>query len=1006
MPALSSGDLALLRSDRHRIKEYLAVMQPATVLACQLDGAPTGDPVTQINYDNVTEGSYADVVPGMTLWVGTSAGGRQKGTCRVRKAPTSSILYIAEDSKIDWEDDHHLTVVENYECWIKYPRVVVDGSIAFYKDWDVAYSDQHSKWRPVAILGPPDCQFIDPGTGLATCKFVGEQSYPVAPGASITGHSWTFPSGTPSSSSSPGTEASPIQVTWNTPGIYWISLTVTDSNGKTHTGWRPIFIFSKTGANAPYTKFKMTGRSGDLNSHGHTASFEIYGDADQAEFPDGAMVVYWTEDWYGATKKSIGGNFPYRSHIKFAGYIQRESTTKDPQTSVVTFEAATINSLMASREGFSCWIKTKGNAGNWCEATNLTADRAALSLCRYHSTILDICDVTISGNALKIKSQEFAAKTAFLQQLQTLYDDLFAHVACDKQGRVHFEIDPQMRPLAERSSIAIVADLEHGDWRERLDLPRPQEPKTSFINLAGVYYPGYPQDVVPILSKAPGDAPAYGGTTREISGLILAGQSDGNEKAGLALAYDNNEFPDVSLPMTGNWDVFDIVPQEYVRFSLAAEDTKRGIVWVNQKLLVRRMELALEETEAGRVPKVDIQIEKDSYGPAGVDGDYPNEVPEPDWNFNPYPSPPLPTPGGQEGDGHLLYFVSGPDGGASKGRVFRTRNARVSNPADVVYEDLGIVSSGGLYYITLDSWDPLNSAIVCGRGGAWKTTNLNDTIPTWTQVLSLPAGYYANMAASSICQKDLWMIIAWKNDPSQIHVFVSTDGFDTYVDRYVNSGWVANENAKCEWSAHDANKAWVTAARSDGKSYCIRTLNQWSNWTTYELSCLGHNGGLAMANSYHRYLNNSDDNYALYGQHEGGYGRAVTGWFTSDVSNCTPGYPGGEGVTSEHVIRLGGYTWGIDKYWCLNCDYEEGKWKFYISDDAINWTLQKTFPGGTRFISGWPYDGERFYAVQNGTVAPILISDDRGVTWQAQTGNWADLGYNGDFYCCVPVWIE
>lgn len=649
MPILSGEELALLRTHPHKSKEYLAVLQPATVLACLLNGAPSGDPVTSITYDGVTVGSFGDVVVDMTLWIGTAAGGRDKGTCRIRKAATADTLYIAEDSAIDWADDDHLTVVANFEFWVKYPRIVVsNSSITFYKDWEVAYSDQQENYPPVAILGPPDCQFIDPDSGLATVNFVGEHSYAVEPGATISSHAWVFPSGTPSSSASEGTEASPVVVTWDTAGIYWVTLTVTDSNSKTHISRRPVFIFDRTGSGAPYSRFKMKGRPGDLNQHGHTASFEIYGDADQAEFPDGAMVVYFTEDWYGDTKQSIGGDYKFREHIKFVGYVQKESTTKDPETSVVTFETATVHALMSSREGFSCWIKNTGNATTWTEATYLTADRAALTLCRYQSTILDICDVTISGDTQFIKSQEFAAKTTLLQQLQNLYDDLFAHVACNKQGRLYFEIDPQMMAVADRAAIAIVADLTHADWKDRLDLPRPQEKQTSFINLAGVYYQGYPYEVVPVLSKAPGDAPGYTGKTTEISGLILGGQSDGNEKAGLALARDNNEFPEVTLPMAGLWDVFDIVPQEYVRLSLAAPDTKRGIVWTDQKLIPRRVQLSITETDAGRVSLVTIHVEKDSFGPSGVDGDYPDDVPDVPTN----PTVPEPTrpPGDYTGD--------------------------------------------------------------------------------------------------------------------------------------------------------------------------------------------------------------------------------------------------------------------------------------------------------------------------------------------------------------------
>lgn len=793
MPALSAGDLTLLRGERHRFKEYLAVMQPAVVLACQLNGAPTGDPVTQITYDNVTQGAFGNVVAGMTLWVGTSAGGRQKGTCRIRKAATANTLYVAEDSAIDWTDDDHLTVVLNYEFWIKYPRIIVNEDITFYKDWEVAYSDQHSKWAPVAILGPPDCQFINPGTGLATCKFVGEHSYAVAPGASLSSYSWVFPGGTPGTANTAGTDAAPHSVTWDTPGIYWVTLTVTDSNGKTHTGRRPVFIFNRTGESVPYTHFKMTGRSGDLNQHGHTASFEIYGDADQSEFPDGAMVVYWTEDWYGDTQQSIGGNFKYRSHIKFVGYIQKESTVKDPQTSLVTFEAATVNALMDTREGFSAWIKTESSASDWCQATNLTADRAALSLTRYNSTLLDIADVMISGDSLYIKSQEFAAKSSLLQQLQTLYDDLFAHVACDKQGRVYFEIDPQMRPVDDRGTISIVADLQHGDWRDRLDLPRPQESQTSFINLSGVYYPGYPNEVEPILSKAPGDAPAYQGSTTEIPGLILGGQSDGNTKAGLALARDNNQFPDVTMPMTGLWDVFDIVPQEYIRLSLAAADTKRGIVWVNQKLIPRRVNLDVEETEHGRVPRVTIQVEKDSYGPAGVDGDYPDEVPDTPTNPT-YPPEPTRPPGDYVGDAGPVvasHSESGVYWSDFMGQSWVARNTGLpdTDVLDLIWDPW--------WFVKVGNRDPQNVILwACGPGFIARSPNAGLSWQDWTPTTDPPNTWEDTTppTASTVTYKQLHGDMYHENT-----FYALVEWQEPATDKW--RGWVAKtENDGISWT--------------------------------------------------------------------------------------------------------------------------------------------------------------------------------------------------------------
>lgn len=994
MPALTGAEETLLDTHRHRFKEYLAVLQPATVLACLLDGAPAGDPIVEIAFDNVSDGAFGDVVAGMTLFVGTSAGGRDKGTCRIRKAAAAAALYIAEDSAIDWVDNDHLTVVENYEYWVKYPRIVVAGdAITFYKDWELTYSDQHEDWPPVALMGPPDCQFIDADTGLATVNFVGNGSYAVAPGGSISTYAWVFPSGTPPNSAVAGTPAAPVAVTWDTAGIYWVTLTVTDDNAKTHVGRRPIFIFDRTGSGSPYTKFKMTGRNGDLNQHGHSTSFEIMGDADQAEFPDRAMVIYFTEDWYGDTKQSIGGNAAHRAHVKFVGYIQKESTTKDPETSVVKFDAATINALMGTREGFSSWIKTTGDATTWCEATALTADRAALSLCRNNSTILDVTDVIITGDTEFIKSQEFAAKTTLLQQLTSLYDDLFAHVACDKHGRLYFEVDPQMIPVADRAAIAITTTLDHGDWREKIDLPRPQEAKVSFVNMAGIFYAGHPAPVTPILSKAPGQAPGYMGATTEISGLILGGQADGNAKAGMAIARENNEFPDVTLPMAGHWDCFDIMPQEYVRISLAADDTKRGIVWVDQDLFVRRVTYRVQDTDAGRVALVDIQVEKDSYGPAGVDGDYPSDVPEvPPTNYPEPPGPPAPPGGEPDADGHLLYFVD-----KNNDEIYRSRNARAAVAASVVYEPLGFPGVGPRY-LTLDSWDPKQTAMVCGDDGVWKTTDLNSDFPTWTQVIDMTGGdlnehYIAFMAASSICQEGLWMVaVEVKSVWDDVYVYYTTTGGDTFADwtglLVAGSPHQSGVAPKIEASSHNAQVAWITWRHNNGNSYFSKTVDQWAS---VDASTTFGSGTYPPA-PHHRYFENASDLIALWG-----HGSTIR-FCTDDCCTCT------DSVLADSIVQVGTYTWGSTRYWLL-----AGTDLFYTSDDGLAWALAFTFPNdATRFISGWPYLAERFYACQDGVTAPILISGDRGASWTEQTGNWAAAqGVNTpQIYCCVPVWIE
>jgi len=513
----------------------------------------------------------------------------------------------------------------------------------------------------------------------------------------------------------------------------------------------------------------------------------------------------------------------------------------------------------------------------------------------------------------------------------------------------------------------------------------------------------------------------FGQKDQSFSRLICTTQSALNILSGRALGAANVEYPDVPVKLVGQYYGLDhLFPMEFVGLTTT---TKRAAP-TGRSFVPRRSQLEVVYDEDGGVSHgvVSISLEELNMGGPGQTLTYPTEPSDPpdadegpdggDW----VPDQPA-GPSGTPGDGNLLYFVDG-----SNGHVYRTRNARDPVAANVVYEDLGQVQDLAIpatesqaYYITLDSWDPKNTAVVCGQDGIWKTTNLDDAVPTWTRVIDLSgsANWYGIMAASSICQQDFWIVGIQRHsgaDPEP-WVYVTTDSFANITPHRLS---LAALGPKVECSAHNAQASWAIWWYGDGNTYVSKTVNQWGGWANTWMSCLGNHGGQVGANPYHRYSDNDSDLYALWGQGQGFTNRAVTAWCTNDVvcASCTIGYPGGAGATNERVRWLAGYTWGSNRYWCLTYDSADGKYRFYVSDDAITWTLQYTFVAASRYAYNWPYDDELFYACQSpGGVAnrgPILISEDRGGTWQDQVGNWFALvgGWTGDIRCCVPVFTE
>jgi len=213
------------------------------------DNGAAGDGYTQTLFDALDEGT--------TLWVGSYGGGRDVGVLRVRSItrdawpPVTGIIHVAENDGILWADDLYLTVKDEHRIWPKFPRVVVDEStdpatITWYKDYDIVHSWQTHQEPPVVIMGPPACAFIDPFTGLVTVNFWASDSYSPRGTALAGAILWIFAHGIPATANTLGTEAVPHVVTWNTPGVYTVKLSITDANGRTSHGYRNVFILSRT----------------------------------------------------------------------------------------------------------------------------------------------------------------------------------------------------------------------------------------------------------------------------------------------------------------------------------------------------------------------------------------------------------------------------------------------------------------------------------------------------------------------------------------------------------------------------------------------------------------------------------------------------------------------------------------------------------------------------------------------------------------------------------------
>lgn len=655
MAELSSEEKDLLRAGGHKVTLYMSIMKPSTLLSALVNntGIERGD--RSIAYDTGTGTGYATIEAGQTLWIGSAAGGNDKGEVRIKSitgAQASGTITVAENA-IDWSDGDHLTVLYNYELWPVFPLITDAG--VFYKDYDVAYSDQNEEPPPVCICGPPRCGFLDSVSGEIDFTIEHANHYAVARGATISSYVVTC-----ATASNISTVDTTTTITFNAAGIHWIKVSCTDSNTKSQVRMLPAFVY-EAGVTDPYYDFEIEGAfQGSWTSGGWSARFNVFGDADIDEFPDSALIVIWHRAIYGSTEQFIGG-WASAKNVLFAGYLRTESIRWDWEVGTVSFGAESITGLMRRHVMFSISIEADRSPDTWWkyDYLALTAARAIHHVWRWHSTLFTIADVFLpTDNTLLARACDDFIRSDLYAMVETFVSQhaIIAHACATKGGQLHVEIDAQVLSTAEKNAMTTVSDITEADRIGEITLERTAEKQASQANLSGFAYDG--SKATPFIAVAPSSVPEdMGGQTVNLERQILDTQSQANEVCGRVLARANNTFRDVRVQFHGHYlGALDLMPQEWWTLTIAADDSTRGVVWTNQRLLLRTV-TATFDAERGILQASSI-YEKEAAGPDGVTGDYPVDPPT---DPPTPPGPPSWPPLVQQKTGALVAF-DGADG--------------------------------------------------------------------------------------------------------------------------------------------------------------------------------------------------------------------------------------------------------------------------------------------------------------------------------------------------------
>lgn len=555
-------------------KVYAIFDNPPSVFTCRVNQSfTTHDKVYQFDYDGAS-GTVANVKPGMTVLLGTSAGGHDAGITYARKAWTTSRAYCGETSEVDYADNLYVTVLQDFAIWPAYPTLVGETS---YMKFDVAYSAQHVNMLPVPILGPDRVAFLS-GANV-TVAFDGSGSYVY--GSTIASHAFTCSGG----SISGGSTATPT-LTFTATGRYLLTYSVTSTAGVTSTTYRVIHIVT-----ASTMTDVILGTVRGSTSRGDW-EFEMRAMATTITARQRTKVILVAEEWYGTTKISYGP-VAGAENIVAEGWLENEAVTIDEEKGTVAFSAKGPAFWLGNMYNFVPFgvQDTTGTPASWLQMNGLTVDKALWHLLMWRSTISNCVDVYLSGDTRQATEIEAPSGTLWEQIKAVCQQTILAEPICDNYGRLFVHVPAVLLPAADRAAVPVIATLTHDDWNG-ISVGVNTVHKTAQVLLSGVNVISGAGTA--FFSLAPGHIPEHYGNPLPLERLLLSSQAQANELAGNILERENAPYSFSIKDLLYNNRLVNIAPRQFVALTVLADDNLRGVAY-SGNAVITDIELTLDD---------------------------------------------------------------------------------------------------------------------------------------------------------------------------------------------------------------------------------------------------------------------------------------------------------------------------------------------------------------------------------------------------------------------------
>lgn len=666
----------------------LFLLQPQVVFAARvvlLD--PADYPVSFVAYDTVTTGAYTDIRPGMTLLLGSTAGGDDYGRQRIRDEATTISIFVGRSSqgRFDGEltivNDAYITVWDDRRLWAKMPYI--DDTGAIFVDSDLEVGDRTTNPPPVAVMGQGVGGTVDADTGTLAVFFNGQNSYAVADGATITDFLWeiadgSFTGGSVDSDDSIATEFEP--------GFRYVRLTVTDSNGKTGYTERPV-VADDLDHSLTFDGFQI--ESHRITDAGVTMTLRILEDMPRATYIDGTLAMMWG-------RELTAGN------MLLVGWLDSEEANHNAgRTGLLRDTTLTILDAAAKLDtlpGFPQAIADDETRDTelipeitWNYMIAPTMDKYMHYLWAWFSTALEVTDFIWSGTgdayAIAIKTSDGESLWNQVSRVAQAMCPGYV-LTCDQAGAIRVVSDPLLQELDDRTSVVQVAITED-DWSD-LRFTYQRAPRTHWLRTgalvvqSAISFNPLPEGADPdtpptvflptVFSIAPGNTPGQGLAPVDYNEQLAASQTVLNQATGHRYARMNSPYGLLTVTLVQDdggagalvpWRQIEPALKEWVTFTLsAANAAQRGLSFTSVRCLPKEVNIRYNVGRTGTTRTIEVTLEVETSGQPGATVVKP-VVPPPGEQPNTIP-PAIPPPD--------MGLITGQDlvAGIGKFKVYRT----------------------------------------------------------------------------------------------------------------------------------------------------------------------------------------------------------------------------------------------------------------------------------------------------------------------------------------------